>query len=298
MAVRHPLLLWLDDLQWTDGASAALLFHLGRRLAGSRILIIGAYRASEVARRHPEPDEQPEQHPLAPVVHEFIRRYGEVEIDLGRRDPAIGRSFVHALLDREPNRLGEPFREALFQRTRGHPLFTVELLREMQARGDLVQNVTGHWQEGATVDWQALPARVEAVIAQSIGRLPAQLQESLKVASVAGESFTAEVVARVQGIDERQLVRQLSGVADRQQRLVRSQGSQRQGEQMLSHYRFGHALFQQYLYQNLDETERVYLHEAVGRALEYLYREETEMVAVQLAHHFQTAGRVAMAARR
>jgi transcriptional regulator with XRE-family HTH domain/tetratricopeptide (TPR) repeat protein len=295
LATRQPLLLWLDDLQWTDSASAALLFHLGRRLSGSRILILGAYRASEVALGRPEPAGEAEQHPLAPVVHEFMRRYGEVEIDLGRRDPATGRSFVHALLDREPNRLREPFREALFQRTRGHPLFTVELLREMQARGDLVQDGAGHWQEGTTVDWQALPARVEAVIAQSIGRLPAQLQESLRVASVAGESFTAEVVARVQGMDERQLVRQLSSVVDRQHRLIRSQGNQRQGEQMLSHYRFGHALFQHYLYQNLDETERVYLHEAVGQALEQLYQEQTGLVAVQLAHHYQAAGLVAKA---
>jgi predicted ATPase/transcriptional regulator with XRE-family HTH domain len=295
LAARQPLLLWLDDLQWTDSASAALLFHLGRRLSGSRILIIGAYRASEMALGRPELAEQSEQHPLAPVVHEFIRRYGEVEINLGQRDSAMGRSFVHALLDREPNRLREPFREALFQRTRGHPLFTVELLREMQARGDLVQDGAGHWQEGTTVDWQALPARVEAVIAQSVGRLPAQLQESLRVASIAGESFTAEVVARVQGMDERQLVRQLSGVADRQHRLIRSQGSQRQGEQMLSQYRFGHALFQQYLYQSLDASERVYLHEAVGQALEQLYQAQTEMVAVQLAHHYQAAGLVAKA---
>jgi hypothetical protein len=45
----HPLLLILDDLQWVDRASAGLLFHLGRRLEGSRILIVGAYRPEEVA---------------------------------------------------------------------------------------------------------------------------------------------------------------------------------------------------------------------------------------------------------
>jgi predicted ATPase len=226
-----------------------------------------------------------------------MRRYGEVQIDLSRQGPGARRSFVHALLDREPNRLGEAFREALFQRTKGHPLFTVELLQEMQARGDLVQDGTGHWQAGPTVDWQALPARVEAVIAQSIGRLPAPLQETLKIASVAGENFMAELVARVQGVDERQLVRQLSGVVDRQHRLIRSQGNQRQAAQMLSHYRFGHILFQQYLYESLDTTERVYLHEAVGNALEQLYQERTEAVAVQLAHHYQAAGLVAKAVK-
>lgn len=39
----------------------------------------------------------------------------------------------------------------------------------------------------------------------------------------------------------------------------------------LSHYRFRHILFQRYLYNNLDEVERNYLHEAVGKELEGLY---------------------------
>ena len=49
VAETHPLLLVLDDLQWADAASIGLLFHLGRRLEGTRILIAGAYRPVEVA---------------------------------------------------------------------------------------------------------------------------------------------------------------------------------------------------------------------------------------------------------
>jgi predicted ATPase len=51
VASKHPLVLMLDDLQWTDAASVNLLFHLGRRLAdaGGRVLIVGAYRPEEIA---------------------------------------------------------------------------------------------------------------------------------------------------------------------------------------------------------------------------------------------------------
>jgi tetratricopeptide (TPR) repeat protein len=84
----------------------------------------------------------------------------------------------------------------------------------------------------------------------------------------------------------------LSGILDRQHRLVRSQSSGllAVGEQRLSHYRFGHILFQKYLYSSLDEVERVYLHEAVGNVIEQLYEGQSEDVAVQLAWHFQMAG--------
>ncbi|MCB0015897.1 MAG: hypothetical protein KDE34_28475, partial [Anaerolineales bacterium] len=107
---------------------------------------------------------------------------------------------------------------------------------------------------------------------------------------VEGETFTAEVVARIQQLNERELVQQLSRELDKQHRLVTAQALDRVGQQRLSLYRFRHYLFQHYLYQNLDELERAYLHEAVGLALEALYGEQTEPVAVQLARHFEQAG--------
>jgi adenylate cyclase len=285
LAEAHPLLLLLDDLQWADTASIGLLFHLGRRLEGARILIAGAYRSEEVALGRGR-----ERHPLEKVLGEFKRTYGDVWLDLAEVEKRERRRFVDALLESEPNRLGEGFRRALSDHAGGQPLFTIELLRAMQARSDLVQDEAGHWIEGPVLDWETLPARVEGVVAERVGRLEPELREILSVASVEGEEFTAQVVAQVQGVGERQLLRALSQELQKRHRLVREQGAVRVSQQRLSRYRFAHALFQQYLYGQLSEGERLLLHGQIAAVLEELYEGSTETVAVQLAHHYSEAG--------
>jgi tetratricopeptide (TPR) repeat protein len=161
----------------------------------------------------------------------------------------------------------------------------------MQERGDLVQDQEGLWVEGQALDWETLPARVEAVVAERVGRLAQPLQAALRVASVEGEVFTAEVVAQVQGTDEREMLGHLSRVLDRRHRLITAQSILRMDGQLLSSYRFRHILSQKSLYSSLDEVERVHLHEQVGTALEGLYgdQEQIASVAPQLARHFQEA---------
>lgn len=291
LAAQQPLLLLLDDLQWADGASINLLFHLGRRLAGSQIMIIGAYRASEVALGHPaDKREQAGRHPLEPVVTELKRHYGDIQIDLDRFMPDEGRAFVEALLDSEPNRLSERFRENLFWHTKGHPLFTVELLRAMQESGHLVQDETGRWIEGAEFEQTSLPVRVEAVIQQRIDRLDESLRNLLMVASVAGEVFSAQVVASVQNVDEQQVLRQLSQELERHHRLVREHSEVKIGRQHHHYYQFGHVLFQQYLYRQLGLGERRLLHAEIAQALEGFYQEQLDEITNQLARHYLEAG--------
>ncbi len=283
LALQGPLLLMLDDLQWADAGSISLLFHLGRRLEGSRILIVGIYRPADLA-----PGVGDQRHPLEPVVNEFRRRFGTNQVDL---DQTRGRQFVELLLDTEANRLDTEFRAALYHLTRGNALFTVEMLRGMEERGDLVQDEAGRWVEGPNVDWETLPARVEGVIEERIGRLPATLQETLKVASVEGESFTAEVVARIRGMDGPAMVQQLSTELGKQHRLVRSRDLRWLDDQRVSRYQFRHVLFQKYLYDHLDKVKRAHWHDGVGNTLEALYGDQTEDIAVQLARHFTEAGR-------
>jgi predicted ATPase len=290
LSTKAPLILFIDDLQWADKASLSLLFHLGRHLKGSRILVLGAYRPEEVALGRAG-----ERHPLEPVVHEITRYYGDVTLDLDRVEVSINKKFVDALIDLEPNDLGEAFRQALFHQTDGHALFTVELLRTMQQRGDLLLNDQGRWMAAPSLDWGTLPARVEGVIHERLGRLPEQLHEMLRIASVEGEVFTAEVIARIQGMDQGSTIRSLSEHLDKQHQLVTGLGRQSLGSNRISRYRFQHILFQRDLYFHLDSIEREYLHEQVGDQLEQLYGEQTNEIAVVLAWHFERAGLIAKA---
>jgi predicted ATPase/pimeloyl-ACP methyl ester carboxylesterase/DNA-binding SARP family transcriptional activator/tRNA A-37 threonylcarbamoyl transferase component Bud32 len=281
LANQAPLLLFLDDLQWADLGSANLLLYLGKRLQGYPILILGAYRPAEVA-----VGRDGQSHPLARVVQEFQRDFGDVILDLSQ---AESRAFVDALLDAEPNRLGDTFRDTLYRQTGGHPLFTIELLRGMQERGDLAQDENGRWQAQPGLDWKTLPARVEGAIGARIGRLSPSLRELLQVASIEGEEFTVEVVAQVLNADPREIARLCSRELDKAHHLVRALGVKREGSLRLSRYRFQHILIQRFLYNNLDPVERAYLHESIANALETLLGAGTAEIAVQLARHLEEA---------
>jgi ABC-type oligopeptide transport system substrate-binding subunit len=285
IASRHPLLVILDDLQWVDQASLNLLFHLGRRLSNSPVLIVGSYRSEEIALGRGG-----ERHPLIKVVAEVKRAYGDVILDLGESDASEMRAFVDSLLDSEPNTLGEDFRQSLLSHTGGQALFTVETLRYLQDRGDLVQDKDGRWVEGPSLSWDMLPDRVEGIIAERISRLEDELRDILTVAAVEGTDFTAQVVARVQQLQERGLLRRLTKELEHQHRLVQERSPLQLGTTFISRFRFAHALFQHYLYNDLSPGERRLLHGEIGAILEELYSGHTDEIAVQLAWHFTETG--------
>ena len=282
---RHnPLLILLDDLQWADEGSINLLFHLGKRIKGSRILILGAYRQSEISLGRGG-----QRHPIESVVHEFHKDFG-VGMELGQ---AGDRDFVEAILDSEPNLLGPAFRDILYEQTKGHPLFTLELLRNMKERGMIVPDRDGKWIEGPALDWNLLPARVDAVIEERINRLPDNLRDILILASVEGQEFTGEVVALFKKKDGLDIVKLLSRELDKRYRLITARGFKKMDGRRLSVYQFRHILFQKYLYSKIGVAERSYLHEKVGNALEALYENQAEEIAIQLARHFHEAGNIA-----
>lgn len=279
---RQPLLLVLDDLQWIDAGSASLLFHLGRRLTGNRILIIGAYRSDEVALGR-----EGERHPLESIIHEFKRDFGDIEIEVGKIE---GRKFVDELINTEPNHLDEEFRSTLFRQTKGHALFTLELLRNMQEIGFIRQDEEGFWIKGPKLNWDTLPARIDAVIEERISRLSEEQLEILTTASVQGEEFAAEVIGQIHQIALRDLIKSFSTELDKRHHLVSAKGIKQLSTKRLSLYLFQHILFQRYLYNTLDEVERSHLHNETGNILETLYGEQSDQIAISLARHFHEAG--------
>lgn len=285
LAREKPLLLLLDDLHWADTSSINLLFHLARSITNSRILIVGAYRPEEVARGR-----LGTRHPLEDIINELRRYSGEIRIPLDESDETDRRQFIDLLLDSEPNTFDERFRQVLFQHTGGQALFTVEILNELASRGSIQHDAQGRWFAGQDLDWESLPARVEGVIEQRIGRLDDELQAILTAASVEGARFTAEAIAKAQSQEPRRLIGRMSNELDKRDRLIRAIGVQRIGNARLSRYQFLHNLYQVYLYDRLDEIQRVYLHESLALALEELYGAQAGEIAGELARHFDQAG--------
>jgi predicted ATPase len=260
---NHPIILVLDDLQWIDPGSISMLFHLGRNLSGKKIFLIGAFRSEEINLK-----EENFIHPLVGILQEFQTQFGEILIDLMNCD---GEEFSNALLDSEPNDFSPGFYKTLYKHTSGHPLFTIELLREMQIRKEIFRNNLGKWLESRHLNWQLLPARVEAVIARRISFLPKECQLLLECASVQGEIFIVEILARVLGKSENEIITFVDQIICKRHRLISYQGEKRIGNQPFTFYRFRHALFQIYLYNHLLVHEKIRLHGLVFNHLEIVF---------------------------
>ncbi len=289
VAAARPLLLVVDDAQWADAASVGLLFHLARRIADVPLLLVVAYRDTDLAVGG-------ERHPLAGVVAEWERLFGGAGVALMPLGEPDGARLVDALLDGGADGLSAGFRDALLRHTEGHPLFVVEAVRDLQARGVIVRTPDGGWSEGGVPDWSALPARVEGVIGERIRRLGEEQRRLLAVAAVEGEVFTAEVVAGALGIEPREAVRRL-GELDRVHRLVAPHALRRLAAGTASEYRFRHSLFHRHACTLADPAEARYLHADVGAALERLYGADSAEAAPRLARHFALARDEARAGR-
>ena len=170
-----------------------LLFHLSRAISDSRILLLGTYRPEEVAIGW-----EGRKHPLAYITGELKRQHGDIWLDLGELAAEDGRAFINSYLDIEPNQFDEDFRSALFARTGGPLSLLLNYYGLCKKRGSIYRDQAGCWHVGDDFDWHKLPAKVEGVIEQRLGQLQPDMASALTVASVEGEAFTAEVVARVQ----------------------------------------------------------------------------------------------------
>jgi predicted ATPase len=243
----------------------SLLFYLGKPLAGGRILLLGAYRPEDITSFS---DGEHERHPLVAVLNEFRRHFGEIQVDLSQSD---SQAFLRDYLDSEPNRFNQDFREKLYHHIGGNALFIVELLRALQERGELVRDITGHWMQGLSLDWERLRVRVEAVIAERLGLLDRSYLTLLEAASEQGEVFIAEVLVKVLGIPKERITVSLSGPLCKQHRLVSSYVLVGKDGKRKACYQFCHLLNQKYLYEGLGgEVERARLHQATAEALERL----------------------------
>ncbi len=280
LATHRPLVLWLEDLHWADASTVDWLAAVAQRGAPARLLVIGAYRPSDLSLSG---------HPLKAVKQELTAKGQCEELWL----PFLSAEDVtHYLAKRYaqhqfPSGLGA----AIYRRTDGNPLFLVNMVEYLAAQGEIAE-VDGHWQLQAPIDevGRGVPESLRQLIEKHIERLSEEHQRLLEAASVVGVTFSATAVAAgLQG--EVEAVDQQCETLARTGHFLCAQGIEEWPDGTLGgRYSFLHALYQQGLYERVAEARRVRLHRRIGERKAAAYGERTREIANELATHF-SAGR-------
>jgi class 3 adenylate cyclase/tetratricopeptide (TPR) repeat protein len=188
----RPALLVLEDAQWLDSASWALLRQVAEGVAP--LLVVVASR--------------PLSPPLPLALAELLQRPETLTLRLEALTPEGTAALLRERLGRAPS---AGLVDRVHQRAGGNPFFTRELAMAMAERG-LIVEVDGLMSldpRSSEADELALPDTVQAVVLARIDRLEPRQQLMLKVASVIGRSFSYEVLHRVYPVvDDRPVLRQ------------------------------------------------------------------------------------------
>ncbi len=277
MAATTPIMIEIDDLQWADPATTAVLTHLAATLGRVPLLVVVAMRPGELGVNG--------RGPVATAVDEILGRAPTN----ARLELEGTRAFVDACLDAEPNAIGEGFRANLHRTTGGNALFTVEVIDMLRSNGQLRRNDSGTWVASEPVAWDRVSPRIGATIATRLSALPAETRADLEVASLQGLQFSAEVVARARDAPTHDVMLRLSDLGSAPSSLIRFIGSEVVDGVRLDHFEFRHALFRHHLAEHVAPAPRRHHHEAIGRALETIHAGEPGRVAADLALHFDAA---------
>jgi len=267
----QPVVLVLDDLQWADKGSLALLRHLVASEPSRAILILGTYRDSELT--------------YADALRETLgalRRYDGVDrIELGGLDDGAVVSYLEAAAGQDLDEAGVSLAHAVFRETDGNPFFVSEVLRHLSETGGIYRAANGRWVVGDTLDQMALPDSVREVIGGRVVRLGKNAERVLGLAAVIGRDFDLDLLSRTTSISENDLLDILDAAAA--VALVGEVGD------TAGRFSFTHALIQHTLYQDLGPTRRAHAHGRVAEALEELYGEHPGTRVGELARHFVAA---------
>ncbi|MEL7330516.1 MAG: AAA family ATPase, partial [Cyanobacteria bacterium J06559_1] len=184
---QHPLVLFLDDLQWADAASLNLLQVLTRPEQSDCLLVLGAYRDNEVFAGHPFMLTLSELHKQKTQVHTLtLSPLAESEVEQLVADAM-----------RCPSDLAKPLAQLMYQQAQGNPFFTTQFLQTLQAQGCLAYDIElGHWQcDLSQIRRQSLTEDVVSFMVSRLQALPAETQRVLKLAACLGNQFELEILA-------------------------------------------------------------------------------------------------------
>jgi tetratricopeptide (TPR) repeat protein len=286
-AHQYPLVLLIEDLQWSDPASIDLLCHLARRIPRQRTLLLATYRPAD-----------------AEVLNTVLKRRAldlrtaglAGELALGPLTVADVAEWLDARFS--PNDFPAGLAEALNARSEGLPVFVRSLIERLATRGEIRRGERGWSLARSLGELDLEPSKdVKDLVRAQLESLSAADREILDAASVVGKEFSSPVVAELAGGDALEAEERLLRLS-RVQRVLECLGDEELPDGTLgSRYRFAHGLFRRILYEDLVAPRRAQLHRRTAELLSRHWGDDAPTLAVRLAEHFELGRDAASAAR-
>ena len=276
LADRSTVVLLLEDLHWSDNATASLLSFLGERRDAARLLVIGTYRPADASTR---------EHPIREVNQTLRAHRRCIDLALNYLSASDVRQYLHGRFGDRVQELGP----LIYRRTDGNPLFVVAIVEDLIRRGHLAL-ADGVWAMTVTADRVnlAVPEDLVEMVTAQFQRLGADERSVLEAAAVSGVSFAPWTVARALG-REAEDVEALSQQMARS-RLFLNVASRAEDSGSGTRYAFFHALHHQVIYDQVAAGRRRRLHQRIGEALEAAYGDRLAEFSAELSTHFERSG--------
>jgi len=273
---EHPLVVFLDDLQWADPASLQLLQHLLTHPEPPRVLWLGAYRDEELSASHP----------LVSLREEL--RKARVRVTDVALEPLTLDELRQLLTEALPGAGAELLTHLSrwsHGKTGGNPFFLIQWLQALNHDGLLVRTPEGPWRWDAEgTEARGYSDSVVDFIVRKLRQLPPRTQQLLSRAACVGGSFSLPVLSALCGLKELGEVEQGLEPALQEGLVARSGPEQ---------YRFLHDRLQQAAMELLSEAEREQAHLSTGQLLlSSLSPEQTRERLFEIVSHLNAGARL------
>ena len=251
-----PLIMAVEDLHWIDNSSEDVLKYLLESISGARILLIFTYR--------PE------------FVHTWAGRSYHNQVNLNRLSNRESLSMVSHLLGTED--IDSDLENLILEKTEGIPFFIEEFLKSLKDL-KMIERKDDRYYLTKDIQDLAIPSTIHDVIMARVDSLPERAKEVLQTGSVIEREFGYELIKKVTGLSEKELLSNLSVLKDSELLFERRIFPE-------STHIFKHALTREVVYESILTKRKRKLHKEIGKATEALYSDSIDEHYGVLAEHF------------